>query len=1002
MMKRFTFLALSLFSAHALYADSVPDDLVLTHFAGPELTPSPACLCAAEDGSVYAGIDLNGSLGKGTGKGRIIRLVDTNKDGVADEHTLFAPIDNPRGLIAVGDQLFVLHTAYDEAGASTGMDLVVLTDADRDGVADGPARKLVEHICSGTAINNRGTDHSTNGIQLGIDGWIYVAVGDFGFADAIGSDGKKLTLLGGGIVRVRPDGTEMELYTTGMRNIYDVAIDPFMNIFTRGNTNDGGGWNVRFNHHIQSGEYGYPRLFVNFAEEIIPALEDLGGGSGVGALFLDEATWPDHYNKQPLMADWGRKAVYLHRLEVDGATFQQKQEDFVFISQITDLDVDPSGQMFLSAWDGAGFKGDETKGYVVRVVPKDWTFEAAPDFAGADLEALVALLRAPSDKTRLYAQQELLSRDDSASALSALQTLSGDESVPLESRVAALYTFAQIENDPAVILAAGEGDLREFALRAATDRLSRLEGADLSLEPFVKALHEGSPREKAAAAIALGRLENKEASEALLAVQYQKPARQTKAVATQLNTVKGGRRIVSKLVVEPGEKLYLNLAETNLVEEASQLALIDGRFALADGSSLSLSSLKPVSGDVFVNQNPDGSALSKKATKSADSVVTMNAPATIVYEVPDNAVNFETEAMKADSCPREGSIDFYVSTVSPDAEVDGVTATPRHSTPNSEVIVPHLSARALIRIGDVESALNAVGTSSEDLALWALSYLHSDAAVEGLLEKLDDAQGEAREKILTTLARLYQEEAPYDGSWWWTTRPDTRGPYYKPVAWDASAKIAAALNRELEGGDEAKAEFLASLNDRMRMGIEELGTLIEEESLEAAPTVDLAKIRSKKGAVGSTPIEDVILSLDKIKGDGARGEALFTQQGCVACHALTNGGVALGPYMGQIGSIMNREQIATAILRPNDTISQGFQTAQVKMKDGSVHLGFVTESDVDKMTLRDMAGQVTTLKTADVEHEEHLPTSMMPPGLANALSLEEFADLVTFLASKKG
>jgi hypothetical protein len=41
---------------------------------------------------------------------------------------------------------------------------------------------------------------------MGIDGWIYVAVGDFGFRDAVDRDGKKLTMHGGGIVRVRPDG----------------------------------------------------------------------------------------------------------------------------------------------------------------------------------------------------------------------------------------------------------------------------------------------------------------------------------------------------------------------------------------------------------------------------------------------------------------------------------------------------------------------------------------------------------------------------------------------------------------------------------------------------------------------------------------------------------------------------------------------------------------------------------------------------------------------------
>ena len=163
-------------------------------------------------------------------------------------------------------------------------------------------------------LRSRGTDHATNGIRMGIDGWIYIAVGDFGFHNAIGADGTKLTMLGGGIVRVRPDGSEMEVYIHGTRNIYDVAIDPYMNVFTRGNTNDGGGWNIRFNHDIQSGEYGYPMLFKHFTEEIIPALIDAGGGSGTGALFMDEPTWPDKYNHVPMMADWGRSELYIHRL----------------------------------------------------------------------------------------------------------------------------------------------------------------------------------------------------------------------------------------------------------------------------------------------------------------------------------------------------------------------------------------------------------------------------------------------------------------------------------------------------------------------------------------------------------------------------------------------------------------------------------------------------------------------------------------------------------------
>jgi putative heme-binding domain-containing protein len=165
--------------------------------------------------------------------------------------------------------------------------------------------------------------------------------------------------------------------------------------------------------------------------------------------------------------------------------------------------------------------------------------------------------------------------------------------------------------------------------------------------------------------------------------------------------------------------------------------------------------------------------------------------------------------------------------------------------------------------------------------------------------------------------------------------------------------------------------------------------------------VDLAKIAAQKGAVGTTPIEDVILSLAKLKPNPARGEALFTQQGCVACHALKQGGPALGPFMGQIGGIMNPEQIATAILRPNDTLSQGFQSTQVTLKNGTVLMGFITETTVDQLTLRDMTGKVTVVPAKDVAKNAPLPMSMMPEGLANALSLEDFAALVHFLAAQK-
>lgn len=877
----------------AVLADSFPPDIDATRFSNADLAPCPACLCVSAQGEVFAGVDLNGSLGKGPGKGRIVKLVDKDHDGVADGHTTFAKVDNVRGLISVGDKLYVLHTAYDGKKTSSGMDLAVLEDSNHDGVADGPLKVLVKGICSAHNINARGTDHSTNGIRMGIDGWIYIAVGDFGFHNATGTDGTKLTLLGGGIARVRPDGSELEMYTTGTRNIYDVAIDPFMNCYTRGNTNDGGGWNVRFLHHLQSGEYGYPRLFKNFATEIIPALEDLGGGSGVGSLFLSEPSWPSHYNNQPLMADWGRKAVYLHRLTPDGASFTQVPEEFARVSQVTDLDVDPSGQIFVSAWDGAGFKGDASKGYIVRLTPKGWKYNKIPQLATMNESMLTNGLKSPSATTRFYVQQEILTRPvDPATVKPQLDKLIQETSNSTEARVAALFTLAQIETDPSKLLIYAKDEaLCEFALRAATDRLPRLEKTSLPLDPFVQVLQIGSPRQRAAAAIALGRLGNREAASTLLQVPFTKPSD----------------------------------------EPPSQVA---GSFSI------------------------------KKSRKA--------------------------EKKKAGISGPTGNQGESVSTPS----------MQRHAEPNSSILAPHLAVHALVALQATEACLAAVGTSSEDLALWALSYMHEESVVDGLISRLKETRTpKARKKILTTLARLYHKEAPYDGSWWWTTRPDTHGPYYKPVAWEASPRISAIL--EAETADASQADFLARLNDSHRLDLPKLGTRITETTTEEVATVDLAKIASLNGAVATTPIEDIILSIDKLKPDDAKGRQLFTQQGCVACHALDANGPALGPFMGQIGSIMSPDQIATAILRPSDTISQGFQSIVLTMKDGSIRTGFATETTADKIVLRDPAGAVTTIATADVKEEKHINVSMMPEGLANALSLDDFSALVHFLANKK-
>ena len=107
-----------------------------------------------------------------------------------------------------------------------------------------------------------------------------------------------------------------------------------------------------------------------------------------------------------MMADW-EEMVYLHRVTPSGRSFAA-EEDFIQLAQITDLDVDGSGRLYMAAWNGAGYTGDSSKGFVVRAVPKGWTYKPFPNIQKLSIYELGALLKADGT-ARQTAQQELMS-----------------------------------------------------------------------------------------------------------------------------------------------------------------------------------------------------------------------------------------------------------------------------------------------------------------------------------------------------------------------------------------------------------------------------------------------------------------------------------------------------------------------------------------------------------------------------------------------------------------
>jgi putative membrane-bound dehydrogenase-like protein len=413
----------------------VAEGFEVSLFANSAAANYPVFLAAEPDGTLYVSSDGNGSVERKPNRGRIIRLRDLDGDGRADETKVFCEVDSPRGLVWDHDRLYLVHPPH----------LSEFIDADHDGVAE-KQNILVNGIAYG--FKDRPADHTTNGLSLGIDGWLYIAGGDFGFLKATGTDGKTLQHRGGGVIRVRPDGTGLEIYSTGTRNILEVAISPLMDIFARDNTNDGGGWNVRFHHFTGLDDHGYPRLYKNFNDEAIQPLADYGGGSGTGAVYIDEPGF-GAWNNAPFTCDWGSGALWHHQVKPKGATFEEtrKPEPFIKMTRPTDADVDGLSRVYCASWKGAtfGWAGPDV-GYIVQVKPKDFKAEPLPDFAKAKDEELVKVLESASNRRRMEAQRELVRRGPEqfarikkAEAFQAMFAAALNHQMPPSSRVAAQY-----------------------------------------------------------------------------------------------------------------------------------------------------------------------------------------------------------------------------------------------------------------------------------------------------------------------------------------------------------------------------------------------------------------------------------------------------------------------------------------------------------------------------------------------------------------------------------
>lgn len=344
----------------------------VSQYADPILAPDVTAMILDAHGRVVV-----------TGPGYIRTLLAPDGQGRATAFRDFAPTQSGgQGLCFDGDSLYFVGDGV----------LAHYTDADGDGVADGPPSTLV-----GLKTTSKGA-HS---VRKGPDGAIYFSAGE-DVQVSIRTPAFPVQQAGG-IFRLMQGGPELVAH--GLRNPCDFDFNGLGDFFTSDIDAERDlllPWYspARIFHAAYGGQHGWHRdptqhtwSHPDSYPDTVNALARLGSARITGMLCYRHNQFPPHYRDGLFVCDWANGRVYYVPLQLVGVSYQSEPE--LFLEAIgangfapSDIAVTPDGALLISTG------GQKTRGgvYVVEFGPaapmaSDWWSTAADD--------LEAVLMAP-------------------------------------------------------------------------------------------------------------------------------------------------------------------------------------------------------------------------------------------------------------------------------------------------------------------------------------------------------------------------------------------------------------------------------------------------------------------------------------------------------------------------------------------------------------------------------------------------------------------------------
>ena len=244
-----------------------------------------------------------------------------------------------------------------------------------------------------------GVGHGRNHLKLGPDGWLWIAHGNNvhlprnlstnsplrNFAhdrlipcpwDAGMFDGD-VTLPAGHILRMKPDGSEVQLWAGGLRNPLDVAFNEHGDLFTFDADIE---WDVgcpwympnRVLHIVPGADYGWRRgtgRWPAWYPDTLPSVVDIGLASPTAVTFGHGAKFPARYQKAFYICDWAYGRILAVHMTLQGSSYTGTSEPFVGGRplNVTDACIGPDGAM----WFTTGGRGTQSGLYRVTAVGQE-------------------------------------------------------------------------------------------------------------------------------------------------------------------------------------------------------------------------------------------------------------------------------------------------------------------------------------------------------------------------------------------------------------------------------------------------------------------------------------------------------------------------------------------------------------------------------------------------------------------------------------------------------